>query len=215
MEDLITSYLIQNKECYLPLLGNFAIKQQPASLDIANKKISPPGNDIIFNEEASYLSEGLKNYFAHLHNVQSYEAEEKINNWCLHAKVALDSGEKIVFNSIGNLKKNTTGNVFFERENNFNFYEDVIAERVIHQNTEHAVLVGDKETTSGIMNEFYREEVSTQKKSAWKIWAIILLSVSLLVLLFYFYNHSFSEIGIANPSAFPIIEPSATYHIQA
>jgi CCDC81-like prokaryotic HU domain 2 len=211
MEDSITSYLIQKKNCHLPLLGNFIIRPVPASLDIANKAISPSTDEIIFNDKGDYLSEELKNYISHLDKIPMHVAEEKINNWCLHAKVKLDSGEKIVFNSVGALQKNGLGNIVFQREKDLNFYELVIAERVIHKNAEHAVLVGDKETTSVVMNEFYRDEALTQKKSLWKIWAVVLLVISLLVLLFYFSNNSLSETGIANKSAFPVQQPSSAY----
>ena len=211
MQDFIASYLIQNKECHLPLLGNFTIRQVPALLDIANKKLVPSNDEIIFSENLNYTSDGLQNYIAHLYNIPMYEAEEKINNWCIHTKIKLDSGEKIDFDSVGSLQKDGAGNIFFQREKEINFYEPVIAERVIHKNAEHSVLVGDKETTSVAMNEFYRDDVVTEKKSSWKIWAIILLSVSLLVLLFYFSNHPFSENGISNQSAFPVLQPSATY----
>jgi hypothetical protein len=213
MQDFIASYLIQRKECHLPLVGNFVFKSGPASLDIANKKIFPSADEIIFSENANYFSEGLKDYISHLQNIPLHEAEEKINNWCLHAKVKLDSGEKIAFDSIGSLQKDVVGNILFQREKDFNFYEPVTAERVIHKNAEHAVLVGDKETTSGVMNEFYRDEVVTEKKSAWKIWAIILLAISLLVLIIYFYDHSFYGNGIANQSAFPVKQPAATYYV--
>ena len=71
----------------------------------------------------------------------------------------LDSGEKIIFDSIGTLQKDPAGNILFQTMNGINFYEPVIAERIIHKNDEHSVLVGDKETTSGAMNEFYREDV--------------------------------------------------------
>jgi hypothetical protein len=213
MQDLIASYLIQKKECHLPLLGNFAFKSVPAFLDIANKKIFPSTDEISFSENGNYFSEGLKDYISHLQNIPLHEAEEKINNWCLHSKVKLDSGEKITFDSIGSLQKDIVGNILFQAEKDINFYEPVIAERVIHKNTEHAVLVGDKETTSGVMSEFYREEEVTEKKSAWKIWAIILLAVSLLTLIIYFYNHSFSGSGIANQSAFPVQQPHATYSV--
>lgn len=213
MQDLIASYLIQKKECHLPLIGNFIIMQVPALLDIANKKLVPSSDEIVFSESENYLSEALKDYFSRLHNIPLHEAEEKINNWCLHAKVKLDLGEKINFDSVGSLQKDSFGNILFQREKDINFYEPVTAERVIHKNAEHAVLVGDKETTSVAMNEFYRDEMVTEKKSAWKIWAIILLAISLLVLIFYFYNHSFSENGIANQSAFPVQPPPATYYV--
>ncbi|HEY5408188.1 MAG TPA: hypothetical protein VIJ92_13920 [Ginsengibacter sp.] len=213
MQELIASYLIQKKECHLPLVGSFVIKQGSASLDIADKIISPTAYEIIYSESETYLSEGLKNYVSNLQHIQLYEAEEKINNWCLHAKMKLDSGEKLIFDSVGNLQKDAVGNILFQTENGINFYEPVIAERVFHKNAEHAVLVGDKETTSGVMNEFYREDVVSKKNSSWKIWAIILLAVSLIVLVFYFYSHTFSANGIANQSSFPVQQPAATYSV--
>lgn len=213
MQELITSYLIQKKECHLPLLGSFTIKQGPASLDIADKMITPFTDEIIYSENETYLPDGLKNYISQLQHIQVDEAEEKINNWCLSTKMKLDSGEKIIFDSIGMLQKSPAGNILFEKENSINFYEPVIAERVIHKNAEHAVLVGDKETTSGVMNEFYREDVLTEKKYSWKLWAIILLILSLLILIFYFSNHAFSVNGIANHAAFPVQQAPATYSV--
>ncbi len=213
MHELIASYLIQKGECHLPLLGSFTIKQQPASLDIADKIMSPSTKEIIYNENESYLPDGLKNYISHLQHIQLHEAEEKINNWCLNAKMKLDSGEKIVFDSVGTLQKDPAGNTLFQKVDGINFYEPVIAERVIHKNAEHAVLVGDKETTSGVMNEFYREDFIIEKKYSWKLWAIVLLVLSLLILLFYFYSHAFSMQGIANQSSFPIQQPASTYSV--
>jgi len=213
MEELITSYLIQKKECRLPLLGSFTIKQGSASLDIADKMIIPFTDEIIYSENETYLSDGLKNYISKLQHMQVHEAEEKINNWCLNTKMKLDTGEKINFDSIGMLQKAPAGNILFEKENSINFYEPVIAERVIHKNAEHAVLVGDRETTSGVMNEFYREDVLTEKKYSWRLWAIILLILSLLILIFYFSNHAFSVNGIGNKSSFPIQKSPATYSV--
>ncbi len=116
MQELIASYLIQKRECHLPLLGSFAIKQQPASLDVADKMITPPTDEIIYNENETYLPDGLKNYVSHLQHIQLHEAEEIINNWCLNAKMNLDSGEKIIFNSIGTLQKDPAGNMLFQTD---------------------------------------------------------------------------------------------------
>ena len=182
MQDIIASYLIQNKECHLPLIGSFTIKEIPGLLDIANKKIVPSTDNIVFSEDENYLSNGLKNYISDLYNIPMQDAEEKINNWCLHAKVNLDSGGKLNFSSVGTLQKDEAGNIFFRKDQLANFYEPVTAERVIHKNAEHTVLVGDKETTSGVMSEFYRDEVVNEKKVSWKILAIVLLVISLLFL---------------------------------
>lgn len=209
MQDLIASYLVQKKECKLPLLGNFSIGISPATLDIADKKILPPKCDIVYTENGNYLARGFTEYIASLQNISWDEAEEKINNWCLHAKVKLDSGERIVFSSVGSLYKNEAGNILFEKEKQVHFFDPVHAERVIHKNEEHAVLVGDKETTSSVMNEFYREVIEI--RTAWKKWAIALFAISCIILIIYFSSHAFSETGVGNQSTFPAQQPAPTY----
>ena len=206
MEALITSYLIQKKECNLPLLGHFRFKTKSADFEKPNNQIFPPTDEILYSEFAANLSVDLINYISQLQNITREEAERKINNWCNYAKQQLDQGEKITFDSIGSLQKDAVGNIFFQRKKGFIFYEPVSAKRLIHKNAEHSVLVGDTETTSGVMNEYYREEI-IQKKTWWKIWAIVLLSISLLVLIFYFYMFEFSETGIGNRASVPIQDP--------
>ncbi len=211
MQELITSYLVQKKVCSLPLLGSFRIKTKPAELDIANKQIFPPTDEILFNENAgNNVVPDLIEYVSNLLHISAEEAEEKTASWCSETKQKLNSGEKIIFDSVGSLQKDAVGNIFFQRNKQDNFYEPVIAERVIHENEEHAVLVGDKETTSSVMNEFYREEV-VATKSTWKIWAIVLLAISLVVLFFHFYYHSITTSGIGNQFSFAIEEPPASY----
>lgn len=211
MRALITSYLIQKKECNLPLLGHFRFKTKPADFEKPNNQIFPPTDEILYSEFAASLSVDLINYISQLQNITREEAERKINNWCNYAKQRLDLGEKIIFNSIGSLQKDAVGNIFFQRKKGFFFYEPVSAKRIIHKNAEHSVLVGDTETTSGVMNEYYREEI-IQKKTWWKIWAIVLLSISLLALIFYFYMFEFSETGIGNRASLPIQDPPVLHH---
>jgi nucleoid DNA-binding protein len=211
MQALITSYLIQKKECNLPLLGHFRIKTKPADFEKANKQIFPPTDEILYSEFAAKLSVDLITYISHVQNITRDEAELKINNWCHDAKEKIDSGEKIIFNSLGSLQKDAVGNIFFQRKKGTSFYEPVSAERIIHKNVEHPVLVGDTETTSGVMNEFFKEDL-VEKKTWWKIWAIVLLAVSLLVLVFYFYTHEFSPTGIGNQASFPTHEPPVLHN---
>ncbi len=212
MQELITSYLIQKKECNLPSLGHFRIKTKPAELDVAGKQIYPPTDEIIYTEFTDSLSGDLINYIANFRNITFDETERKISEWCNYTKEKLDSGEKIIFNSIGILQKDAVGNIFLQRQKGLNFYEPVSAERIIHKNVEHSVLVGDKETTSGVMNEFYRDEEMIEKRSWWKIWAIALLIISSLILFFYFYSHKFYETGIGDQATFSIKEPPVLHY---
>ncbi|MEP6951006.1 MAG: hypothetical protein ABI863_17090 [Ginsengibacter sp.] len=212
MQALITSYLIQKKECNLPLLGHFRIKTKPADFEKANKRIFPPTDEILYSEFAASLSPDLITYISNLQNITREEAGGKINSWCHNAKGKLESGEKVTFDSIGSLQKDAAGNIFFQRKKNMNLYEPVSIERLFHKSDEHPVQVGDRETTSGVMNEFYREKMLTKKRTWWKIWAVVLLAISLLVFCFYFFTHEFAETGIGNRTSFPTQDPPEQHH---
>ena len=64
------------------------------------------------------------------------------------------------------------------------FFQSVVAERVIHPQAEHQILVGDKETTNTVMTEFLTEKPEVRDR--WWIWAIVLGAIGLLILLIYF-----------------------------
>lgn len=212
MQELITSYLIQNKECGLPLLGSFLIKSKPVINDIPNKQILVAGSEIVFCEAGDYLHEKLISYCSRIKEIPEREAEKELQHWCLQEKLKLDEGSKTFFHSIGFLQKENGKVIFVKEENLTNFFEPVAAERIIHKD-EHAILVGDRETTSTAMNEFYNDSSFIQKRFSWENAALILFIISLLMLAFYFYDHSFSENTIGNQSSFPPANPPATYDI--
>ena len=210
MEKIIASYLVQKKECSLPGIGHFKITTKPAQLDIANKKLFPPTDEIIFKEDEVHLRKDLVSYVSLQKKIHENDAAEDINNWCQHSKNKMDLGGKICFESIGSLQKNAAGNIFFNKKNEFLLNDTVPAERVIHKNEQHSVLVGDKQTTSAVMNEFYKEDVIVDKKPWWKIWAVILFSLPLLILIIHFSGHSFTTSGVGNqihlsPEAPPVL----------
>ncbi len=213
MQDIITSYLIQKKECGLPLIGSFVIKSGHAINDIANKQILSPSSEIIFSETGDYLPDGLITYYSHLQRIDENEAEQALQQWCLQRKLLLDEGKKINFNSVGSLQKENGRIVFHKEDNLIQFFEPAVARRVSHKNDEHSILVGDRETTSTVMSEFYNAGSSMQKQFSWKIAALILLIISLLMLAFYFYDHSFSENTIGRQSSFPVADPSPSYKL--
>ncbi len=213
MQDLITSFLVQTKECSLPGIGKFSIVTTPAELDIARKKMFPPLDEILYTGKPDKISEDLVKYISIKKGLSQTEALETIKTWCKDAKEKLNTGEKIIFGSIGNLQKNASGNIFLQVEKPFNFFEPVPAERVIHKNTEHAVLVGDKETTSSVMNQFLQEE-EIVKRFPWKIKAIILLAIALVILFIHFYSHSFSLSSTGNQIQHRPEVPAATYSAQ-
>jgi len=214
MQDLITSYIIQSKECKLAELGKFTRTRIHAEHDIANKQISAPFTEFLFTAREEKMSDGLIKYIADKKKIDVSEALALLKKWCAEMKAKLKNGEEILLYPLGVLKKGALGNVSFQGENNTLFFAPVAAERVIHKNSEHAVLVGDRETTSSVMNEFYNAEETETKNNFWKFFAIILLLAALVLLFFYFYGYPVSLSSFGNHIKVVPQAPSATYSIQ-
>lgn len=214
MQDLITSYIIQSKECKLAEVGRFSRTTIPAEQDIANKQISPPSTEILFTTREEKISDGLIKYIADKKKIDVSEAVALIKKWCADTKAKLKNGEEILLYPLGTLKKGALGNVSFHGKSNMLFFAPVMAERVIHKNSEHAVLVGDRETTSAVMSEYYNVEEAATKSNAWKFFAVILLLIALVLLFFYFYGYPISLSSFGSHIKVVPQAPSATYSIQ-
>ncbi len=208
MHDLITSFLIQAKECSLPGIGKISISTKPAELDIANKQMLPPSDEIIFTTRPDKNIDELAKYVSFKKNLSQTEALDSIKSWCNEIKEKLNEGGQINFGSIGDLRKNTSGNIYFTPARIATLLIPVTAERVIHKNSDHAVLVGDKETTSSAMNQFLNEEEAV-KSLTWKIIALVLFVIAVTILLFHFYSNSSSVTG--NQSRHVPSTPGSTY----
>lgn len=212
MQDLISSYLIQKKECSLPSLGKITINSSTPSFDVADKKISAPQDEFVFSGRADHHYEGLVKYISQKQKISEKEAKENLISWCHSAKEKLNDGEKINLGSLGFFQKNSSGVISFTNEEPLLFYQPVKAERALHKNDEHAVLVGDRETTSSAMNQYLNEE-EVVSDSRWKIISIVLLAIAVILLFIHFYIHSFSFIS-GNQSHIQPQSPAATYSPQ-
>ncbi len=215
MQDLITSFIIQSKECRLRDVGKFRIVNITARADVANKQITPPALEIFFTTREEKISDGLVKYISEKKKIPVTEALDELKRWCADAKYKLKKGEEIVLEPLGILKKGASGNEFIRNsEAEISFFKPVVAERVIHENSEHAMLVGDKETTSSVMNHYYHDEETKTKSNSWKIIAIILLVIGFILLFLHFYANPFSVKTIGNQQkVIPYTAPK-TYRTQ-
>ncbi len=210
MLSIITSYLIQTGKCALPYIGYFTTDYKPAVTDIVSKQIFPPVESIIFREEAIPLSAELINYIASKRNVSHEVAGGEFDEFCKQWNKKIDAGEKLCFETLGCLQKSDQGVLIFVREKFINYNGAVLAERVLHHDAGHSVLVGDNETTSAAMNKYYSSEPVIDRKT-WRIWALALFFIALLLLIFSFYNHRFSPSSVGNRSKFTIDSAGETH----
>ncbi len=184
MHHLIASYLFQNKNCPLPGLGNLSLTGGEANADFTNKVINAPIASINFVPGETNAT-GLLSFVATSTNSSTYEATEALDHFCDNLKnnITVDSPARL--EGVGDFFVNNNGDINFEPvQLPAEFLQQVKAERVIHPQAEHSILVGDKETTNTLMTEFFNEDAVV--KDRWWIWAIVLGLIGLTILLIYF-----------------------------
>ncbi len=184
MQTQIASYLFQTKTCPLPGLGTLSVLSSGADADFTNKLIAAPKPFIQFTNTESETS-GLVTYLANSNGCHANEAAEALYHFCENIKRDITAEADVNIESVGNFFVDGTGTISFKPEElPVSFAQPVIAERVIHLNAEHQMLVGDKETTNTRMTEFLAPKTAIADR--WWIWAIVLAAVGLTLLAIYF-----------------------------
>jgi nucleoid DNA-binding protein len=208
MQQLITSYLLQNKECVLPGIGTLSIKNSPASFHAAGKQILPPENEIIFSEMYNSKPGGLINFIAVKKHISINEAENVLNDFSNSWKEKINHGESLALETIGSVKKDN-GKIFLEKESSYQFLKPIAVKEIYHA----ADKISYEE--KNIAGEAINEGEIKPKKSYWGIWAAALAVIAFAVIIFYFLNHDHNSSAAANQNKFEVDSAVATYSVPA
>lgn len=183
MFDIIASSFFQKKSCRLPGIGNLELAYTPAQYDFGNRQLKAPKETILFIASSPY-----DNHF---------------NEFSAISQLIKDQLEKhgtVEITGLGSFTRDSGGSIQFEAYPvNEDFLQPVLAERVIHKDAEHAILVGDKETTNVVMNEYYTEEIPAAR-GKWWIWAAALGAVGIAAIAIYIYKNGLNN--LASKAAF-------------
>ena len=184
MQKQIASYLFQHKTCPLPGLGTLSILSSGAESDFTSKVFTAPKSSVHF-EQTETDANGLLNYLSATTGADKYEATEALSHFCDNLKQQIIQQPDVSLNSIGSFFVDASGTINFkEAALPAAFIQPVFAERVIHPDAEHPILVGDKETTNTAMTEFLGP--GTTIKDRWWIWAVLLGLIGIAAIVIYF-----------------------------
>ena len=168
----------------MPGLGTLSVIYGSARADFTTKIIAAPQTVIQFETKETAVAP-LLDYLTTTTGADKYEVTEALDHFCDNLKNKITDQSGIQLESIGNFFVDGLGKINFTSEElPTAFVQPVFAERVIHPDAEHQILVGDKETTNTVMTDFFNE--TTVVKDRWWIWAIVLGVIGLLALLIYF-----------------------------
>ena len=176
----------------MPGLGTLSVLNSGAEADFTNKAIAAPKSFIQFNNTETDTA-GLLDYLVSTTGGDKYEVTEALDHFCDNLRNKMTQQPDVQLDNVGSFFVDASGKINFkQQELPTSFLQPVFAERVIHPDTEHQILVGDKETTNTVMTGYFNE--TPVVKDRWWIWAIVLSVTGLIALLIYF-----TELNGASP----------------
>jgi len=198
MEHLIEEYLFTHKQCPLPAIGTLRVKEGYATAWYSENRISGPAPFIVLDPSDSDAGDFIS-YISKYDHISVPEAVSRLNDYCsslknLHAtnEINLPLAGRFFVDAHGQL-------VFRQHEFPSEFMPSIQTQRVKHLNVVHSMKVGDTETTSEVMAEYYTEQ-ENQPKEKWWIWALIFFVIAAGVFsLYYNDNRRSASFGNAMP----------------
>ena len=183
MKELVANYLLQYQNCPLPSVGTLQILREPATVIQGEKLITSPKYRIEFNPIEISAAGFIKFIAASSHQNEEL-ALENLQAFCTSLTL-LREEEELALPMLGTFSVDIDGRLSFnENLSKESFSPAVHAERVIHENDTHPILVGDTETTNQLMSDFYNEPTA-RRSDRWWIWAIVLsVAAAVAILLF-------------------------------
>lgn len=183
MYNIIAPAFFQKKTCKLPGIGQLILVTLPAEIDFLNTQIKAPQQSIVFAPASK--NENVFNEFSAISELM---------------KKKLDEEGLVAILGIGTFSQDITGTIHFEPVDlDPLFSQPVTAIRVIRQDAQHNILVGDKNTNNMEMTEMLNEEHPAIPPDRWWIWALALAIVAIGLLLFYYYQNGWHFLGNSNP----------------
>jgi hypothetical protein len=189
MFQVLNAYLFQHRSISIPGLGTIYLETHPANVDVADRTIQPPLFRFRFDKYFDAPDATFFSYLAAQRNLLDYEAIKWYSEFSFELRNRIRQEDEVVWDGVGILRKDSSGNVLFESvDSHLSFMQPAPAIRVSHQDAQHTLLVGDRERTSGEMNEWLQEH-GGRKKLSWWVIALVLGVAGLLFLGWYFYSH--------------------------
>ena len=117
--------LLYNHECVIISgLGAFISYNEVTNIDKKKNYFTPNKKSISFNSEIKKNDGLLANYISEIENISYEEACIVVANFTKNVVLKINNGEVFYFESIGNLKINSIGEIVFNSDNKINFDPD-------------------------------------------------------------------------------------------
>lgn len=184
----LTKYLVQYNNVSIPEIGSFKLLQQPARLDVAEKLVYPPSYSLLHdhNDHVGYHQS------QHLFEFNNDGAgSDQLIQFGKGFRKSLTLN-KFSWSGMGVFENGEIGPISFQpNEILIDGLQPIVANKVLRENVQHTVLVGENEVLKGgILDEIV---APANRKKVAVIAGWILAALAAAFIIFYLYNQGFQS----------------------
>lgn len=184
----LTTYLLQYKTVALPDVGTFQLVVQPAWLDRSSELLHPPHPAVQFSQEVT-LSQHQVNLLANELGYEEQNFREKLEALGNSIRKRLQS-EPFVWRGVGVLEEDEGGIHFRTTQK---LPGPVTAKRIIRENVQHSVLIGDRQMEVVPENETEATDLYASDAPEKRSWVVILGWVAVLLAVVFLLYHLYGQ----------------------
>jgi hypothetical protein len=206
-------YLVLHKQLNIPGIGTFQVERKPADIDFVGKTVNPPAYTVALHHGNVTPSKKIFNWLADVLNISERDALSRFNDFAFELRDKVMAGEKLLWNGIGTLSKGLAGEIRFEASlKGMSIGEPIPAKKVIRENAEHTVRVGEDQKTSTEMIEWLSP--AQEKRSYWWAAALIIGLLAFVFIAWYFSSKGFNTTSTGNQQKPEPQKETTTYKLS-
>ena len=176
---ILLEFFAVHKKIAVPGVGTFSVRYNAPEDNFGNKTITPAKANIIFTEdEEDSVVAGFEKFAGTHYN----KSREELDRFYKNFTDKLNDEKRLNLDGIGVLEKEDNTVKFRQTFNELAFFPVVNAEKVIRENAEHTITVGENERTSTQMREALSKQES---KKYWWVYVLIVLLIGAAGYFFY------------------------------
>ncbi|HEX6914993.1 MAG TPA: hypothetical protein VF145_07115 [Chitinophagaceae bacterium] len=181
MLPLIYKFLVLNQSVGIPGVGNFSCEKDPAAIN--GNHLTPPRYHIRFQPGSALTDRVFYRFLAAEKNVSEVDAVRQFQDFAYQLRAQVNQYPSVDLSGLGVLRKNQAGELLFESSADLNHYflPLNLTEPGKPQMSEppgaQALPAGETEA-----------ETAEPVKDRWWVWALVLLSIGVGAIVYYFMS---------------------------
>jgi len=206
-------YLVLHKQLNIPGIGTFLVERKPADIDFVSKIAYPPAYSISLHHGNVTASKKIFSWLSDVFNISERDALSRFNDFAFELRDKVMAGDKLQWDGVGVLSKGLAGEIRFDASlKGMSIGEPIPANKVIRENAQHIVRVGEDEKTSTEMME--RLNPVKEKRSYWWAAALIIGLLACVFIAWYFSTRGLNTGSAGNQQKLEPQKESSTYKLS-